>query len=412
MQSINIKVTARNSIRRFALTEAKLDALRQQVASLFDIKNDATWSIKYKDTERQLVTVSSDEELEFAAKLMGNLLHVVVVENGVEGDENSTQERKVRRHEKQCDGNRRREKHRKSHHDESDDLVEKQHRNKRPIDPETRLARLQKKQNKLQERLAILQAAENPKAQSQATKVQQKLASITSEIDAISARPVSPPVSSQTVVAETFVVVPETVVPAPTAELAVAKPVSLPPAKLDDKEVKQVFNKFFSLCRDLMCEKKKIHHLSKVIHALRVLSRLGEKANSPVKVDQDQLALAKSSLDTARTNIRAKKMEVKEQKKLVKQLQKQGYMTDRKLENEKKDKKEKKEKNDEKKCKKEKSWKRTEDKASRQEAKAQWRAEKDKKRQEKAAMRALKRQEREQKRNPTADVPSVDAPEF
>jgi hypothetical protein len=406
MQSINFKVTARNSIRRFALTEAKLDALRQQVASLFDIKNDANWSIKYKDTERQLVSVSSDDELEFAAKLMGNLLHVVVVENGVEVDENSTQERKVRRHEKQCDGNSRREKHRKSHHDESDDLVVKQHRNKRPIYPETRLARLQKKQNKLRERLASLQAAENPKAQSHATKVQQKLAAITSEIDSISA----PPVSSQTVVAETFVVVPETtVVP---AELAVAKPVNLP-ARLDDKEVKQVFNKFFSLRRELMCEKKKIHQLSKVIHALRVLSRLGEKANIPVKVDEDQLALAKTSMDTARTNIRAKKMEVKEQKKLVKQLQKQGYMTDRKLEKEKKDKKKecKKEKNEERKCKKERSWKAIEDKASRQVAKAQWRAEKDKKREEKAAMWALERQEREQKRNPPA-APSVQAPEF
>jgi hypothetical protein len=407
MQSIHIKVTARNSIRRFALTEAKLDALRQQVASLFDIKNDANWSIKYKDTERQLVTISSDDELEFAVKLMGNILHVVVVENGVDVDENSTQERKVRRHEKQCD-NHRREKHRKSHHDESDDLVEKQHRNKRPINPETRLARLQKKQNKLRERLAVLQAAENPKAQSQATKVQQKLAAITSEIDSISTGPVSPPVSSQTVVAETFVVVPETtVVPAPTAELAVVKPVD-PPA-LNDKEVKQVFNKFFSLRRELMSEKKKIHQLSKVIHALRVLSRLGEKANIPVKVDDNQLAQAKSSLNTARTNIRAKKMEVKQQKQLVKKLQKQGYMPDRKLENEKKDKKCKKEKN-EKKCKKEKSWK-VEDNASRQEAKAQWRAEKDKKREEKAAIRALKQQEREQKKN-SAAVHSVETPQF
>jgi len=406
MQSIHIKVTARNSIRRFALTEAKLDALRQQVASLFDIKNDANLSIKYKDAERQLVTVSSDEELEFAAKLMGNLLHVVVVENGVDVAENSTQERKVRRHEKQCDGKHRHEKHRKSHRDESDDLVEKQHCNKRPIDPETRLARLQKKQNKLRERLASLQAAENPKAQSQAIKVQQKLAAITSEIDSFPTSPVSPPVSSQTVVAETFVVVPETsVVPAPTAELAV-KPVD-PPARLDDKAVKQVFNKFFSLRRDLVSDKKKIHQLSKVIHALRVLSRLGEKANSPVTVDDDKLALAKTSLEVARTNVRAKKMEVKQQKQLVKQLQKQGYMPDRKLEKEKKDKKDKKCKKEkkEKKCKKEKYWKGTEDNAGKQEAKAQWRADKTKKREEKAATRALK-QEMGQKTSPNTDVPA------
>jgi len=324
--------------------------------------------------------------------------------------ENSTQERKVRRHEKQCDGKHRHEKHRKSHHDESDDLVEKQHRNKRPIDPETRLERLQKKQNKLRERLASLQAAENPKAQSQAIKVQQKLAAITSEIDSFSTSPVSPPISSQTVVAETFVVVPETtVVPAPTAELAV-KPVD-PPARLDDKAVKQVFNKFFSLRRDLVSDKKKIHQLSKVIHALRVLSRLGEKANSPVTVDDDKLALAKTSLEVARTNVRAKKMEVKQQKQLVKQLQKQGYMPDRKLEKEKKDKKEKKCKKEkkEKKCKKEKYWKGIEDNAGKQEGKAQWRAEKTKKREEKAATRALKQEMGQQKTSPITDVP---APEF
>jgi len=303
-------------------------------------------------------------------------------------------------------------KHRKSHHYESNDLVEKQHRNKRPIDPETRLACLQKKQNKLRERLASLQAAENPKAQSQATKVQQKLAAITSEIDSFPASPVIPPVSSQTVVAETFVVVPETsVVPALTAELAV-KPVD-PPARLDDKEVKQVFNKFFSLRRDLVSDKRKIHQLSKVIHALRILSRLGEKA--PIKVDDDQLTLAKTSLEVARTAFRAKKMEVKQQKQQVKKLQKQGYMPDRKLEKEKKDKKDKQCKKDkkEKKCKKEKSWKGIEDNVSKQEAKAQWCAEKAKRKEEKAAMKALKWQEKGQpKTSPVADIPSVDAPQF
>jgi len=83
--------------------------------------------------------------------MVGKLLHVVVVENGVELAENSTQERKVRKHEQQCDGKHRREKHaRKSHHGESDDLVVKQHRDKRPIDPETRLARLQKKAKQAQ----------------------------------------------------------------------------------------------------------------------------------------------------------------------------------------------------------------------------------------------------------------------
>lgn len=151
--------------------------------------------------------------------------------------------------------------------------------------------------------------------------------------------------------------------------------------------------------------------MSKVIHALRILSRLGEKA--PVKVDDDQLTLAKTSLDVARTAFRAKKMEVKQQKQQVKKLQKQGYMPDRKLEKEKKDKKQCKKEKKEKKCKKEKSWKGIEDNASKQEAKAQWRAEKAKRKDEKCAMKALKRQEKGQpKTSPVADIPSVDAPEF
>jgi len=361
MQSVHIKVTARSSIRRFALTEAKLGALRQQIVTLFDIKSDANWSIKYKD-KRQLVTLTSDEDLESAIKLMGNrVLRVVVVEDGVDLAENAdNQERKVRRHEKRD---------RKCRHDESDELVEKQ-REKRPVHPETRMGRLQKKKAKLEQRLVLLKAAETKNAQSQATKIEQKLAAIKSEIDYISA----PVVDAQITVAETRVVDP----------LTVHQDANI----LDTKMAKEVVNKFFSLHRDLKTKRKKIDSLAKVVHAMRVLSRLGEKASCPVTVDVDQLAVAQTSLVDMRTEFRSKKEEVKRQKQLLKQLKKQGY-TDKRLEKEEQRKKEKKEKKKAKKCDKEKKWKESEDQESREQAKTQWKAEKAKKK-EKAANRAEK----------------------
>jgi len=363
MQSIHIKVTARSSIRRFALTEVKLGALRQQIVSLFEIKNDANWSIKYKD-KRQLVTLASDEDLESAVKLMGNrVLHVVVVEDGVDLAENAeNQERKVRRHEKRD---------RKCHRDERDDLVEK-HREKRPVDPETRKGRLLKKRTKLEERLVSLKAAENPKAQSQASKIEQKLAAIKSEIASISTPPL-PSVDTQITVAETRVVEP------PAVHSTDAK-------ILDTKMAKEVFNKFYSLNRDLKTHKNKIKSLVKVVHAMRVLSRLGEKASCPVAIDADQLALAQTSLVTMRTDLRTKKAELKQQKQLLKQLKDQGY-TDKRLEKEKQRKKEKKEKKNAKKCEK-KKWEEIEDKESKEHAKAQWKAEKAKKKEERASNRA------------------------
>jgi hypothetical protein len=365
MQSVHIKVTACNSIRRFALTEAKLGALRQQIVSLFDIKTDANWSIKYKD-KRQLVTLTSDEDLESAIKLMGNrVLRVVVVEDGVDLAENAdNQERKVRRHEKRD---------RKCYHDERDDLVEKQ-RDKRPVDPETRMG--QKKKAKLEQRLVSLKAADTSNAQSQASKIEQKLAAIKSEIDSVSAPPV---VDTQVTVAETLVVVP------PTVHSTDAK-------ILDTKMAKEAVNKFFSLHQDMKSQRKKIDSLAKVVQAMRVLSRLGAKASSPVTIDADQLAVAQTSLADMHTDLRSKKVELKQQKQLLKQLKKQGY-ADARLEKEMQRKKEKKDKKGAKKCEKEKKWKETEDQESREQAKAQWKAEKAKKRRKSCTeKRALKTQ--------------------
>jgi len=328
---------------------------------LFDIKTDVNWSIKYKD-KRQLVTLTSDEDLESAIKLMGNrVLRVVVVEDGVDLAENAdNQERKVRRHEKRD---------RKCRHDESDDLVEKQ-RIKRPVDPETRMGRLQKKKAKLEQRLVSLKAADTSNAQSQASKIEHKLAAIKSEIDSVSAPPV---VDTQATVAETRIIVP------PTVHSTDAK-------ILDTKMAKEAVNKFFSLHREMNTQRKKIDSLAKVVQAMRVLSRLGEKASSPVTINADQLAVAQTSLVDLRTDLRSKKVELKQQKQLLKQLKKQGY-SDKRLEKEMQRKKEKKEA---KKCDKEKKWKETEDQEGREQARAQWKAEKAKKREEKAAMRAEK----------------------
>jgi hypothetical protein len=302
------------------------------------------------------------------------------VEDGVDLAENAeNQERKVRRHEKRD---------RKCRHDERDELVEKQRhcgKRDRPFDPETRMGRLQKKKTKLQERLVSLKAAENPEAQSQASKIESKLAAIASEMSSLST-----PVDTQVTAAETRVVVPSEV--HSNANI------------LDTKMANEVVDKFFSLHRDLKTERKKIKSLVKVVRAMHVLSRLGEQSKCAVTIDAGQLALAQTSLVAMRTGFHAKKLELKQQKQLLKQLKKQGY-SNKKLEKEKLKKKEKKTKKA-KKCNKEKKWKGSEDKASREEAKAQWKAEKAKRKEEKAAWKAGKALKKQQKNStdPSVDV--------
>jgi len=91
MQNIHFKVAANNSFRRFSLPIVTLASLKTQVATLFEIKDQDGWSIKYKDEENQLVTISSDEELMFAIQLHGGkVLRIEISFNSAERQGNSS----------------------------------------------------------------------------------------------------------------------------------------------------------------------------------------------------------------------------------------------------------------------------------------------------------------------------------
>jgi len=367
MQSVHIKITARNSIRRFAITHTNLSALRQTVANLFGLaleNSESLWTIKYKDEENELITVTRDDELEFAIKLMGNLLHLVVVEHGpaVAAALCHAREWQKRRHQR----------------DERDGTELKGDHVCR-----NRLVCLQRKQRKFTERLAFLQQNDNPRAQAQALKIKQKLAVITSEIESInSAESVTPAENAEALKSPDADPVAANQLTVVTPLGSNAAPV---PAPLDAKAVKLVYDKFFAMRRDFVSEKKKVTSLVEVLRALRALSKHGEKASCPVKVDNEQLAVAQSSLTVARENLVAKKLEVKQQGDLVRTLKKQGL-------------KPPKEGNREKKAWQEEKWKaKLEEKESKQEAKKKWQEEKAKLREEKIKRQEEKAKEREEK---------------
>jgi len=389
MQTIHIKVTARNSIRRFAIADANLSVLRQQVAKLFVLENSETlWTLKYKDEDNELITIDRDDELEFAVKLMGKLLHLVVVEHA------PIAEVKGRRHSHKFEKRQGR-----GHHREEEFDGEEKKREKHVC--RNRLVCLQRKQNKLRERLASLQGAENPRAQSQACKVSQKLAVINAEIESINAA----------------------VVPAQLSSDATATVATIPGAApaMDTKVVTEVYNKFFSMRRDLVTEKKKIDALVQVLHALRALSKHGEKVKCHVKVDDEQVAIAQTTLVVARQDFVAKKLEVQQQGQLVRELKKQGHKPP-KQEFSENDQAEKMAWNE---VKEEKIKARMEEKERKREAKEMWQEEKAKKReqklkrqeekakfrQEKFAQRELKPTKWKETRQRKEASPSVNAPD-
>jgi hypothetical protein len=150
MQNIHFKVAANNSFRRFSLSNVTLASLKTQVASLFGITDLNGWSIKYKDEENQLVTISSDEELLFAIQLHGGkvLRLEISISSTAEKQGNSS------RHEGRREGNRAR-------------------------------VRLNQKQARLRERLASLNPEENPRCKAQASKIEATIASIAMELESL-----------------------------------------------------------------------------------------------------------------------------------------------------------------------------------------------------------------------------------
>jgi len=79
-KQIHIKATCENENRRFCIAEAKFDSLKKLISNLFSLANGADFTVKYKDDENDLVTISSDEELAFAVNLFPTDILRIVVE--------------------------------------------------------------------------------------------------------------------------------------------------------------------------------------------------------------------------------------------------------------------------------------------------------------------------------------------
>jgi len=278
MQSIHCKVCARDSIRRFVLSEAKFSVLQQTVNDVFGLAS--TWVIKYKDEEDTLVTISSDEELAFAVQLMGSLLHMVVVEPLV----NSNNQPKLE------------EIHQERAKNNNADLV---------------LVHLTKKQANLNARLSVLKTAENPRQQAQVPKLEQKLARVDTQIAELSGVPKKPQSREESTISSSL---PLVVVPPPSSP-------SIP--QFDMKMMKEASKKFQQMRSNFQKEQKKIQSLVAVVQALKVLSRHGSKAQSPVQVDDQQAQLAQASLVSSKQELSAMKAQLKKQAELIKQLQRQ-----------------------------------------------------------------------------------------
>jgi hypothetical protein len=287
MQSIHCKVCARDSIRRFALPEAKYSVLHQQVAAVFGLESN-NWVIKYKDEEEMLVTISSDEELAFAAQLMGSLLHMVVVEPSavkvvvVPPVDNDSQKLEDSHPEERVKNNR-------------------------------VLAHLTKKQVSISARLSVLKNSENPKQRGQVPKLEQKLADVSAQIAELSGAPKKPEEAEA----------PEPNVPSPLPIVVVPAPSSPAVPKFDMKMMKEASKKFHHLRSNFQKEQKRIQSLVAVVQALKVLSRHGSKAQSPVQVDNEQAQLAQASLVSSKQELSAMKVQLKNQAELIKQLQRQ-----------------------------------------------------------------------------------------
>jgi hypothetical protein len=76
---IHCKVQYGNEFRRFVYDNSEFASFQQQITELFGFKNSEEVILKYKDDEGDMVTISSDEELEFAIDVFaGSILRLTV----------------------------------------------------------------------------------------------------------------------------------------------------------------------------------------------------------------------------------------------------------------------------------------------------------------------------------------------
>jgi len=140
--------------------------------------------------------------------------------------------------------------------------------------------------------------------------LEQKLADVEAQIAELSGAPKKPEEATGPSP------LPLVVVPAP------GSPANCVP-KFDMKMMKEASKQFHELRNNFQKEQKRIQSLVAVVQALKILSRHGSKAQSPVQVDNEQAQLAQASLVSSKQELSAMKVQLKKQAELIKQLQRQ-----------------------------------------------------------------------------------------
>eukprot|EP01123_Difflugia_compressa_P006763 TRINITY_DN1912_c0_g1_i1.p1 TRINITY_DN1912_c0_g1~~TRINITY_DN1912_c0_g1_i1.p1 ORF type:complete len:347 (-),score=73.02 TRINITY_DN1912_c0_g1_i1:78-1118(-) len=78
-QSIHCKVTFKDQFRRFLFVGKDFVSLKNQIRSVLGIEEQQEFILKYKDNEGDLITISSDEELNCGRSFSQDLLRLTVV---------------------------------------------------------------------------------------------------------------------------------------------------------------------------------------------------------------------------------------------------------------------------------------------------------------------------------------------
>jgi hypothetical protein len=172
---IHCKVATRNDLRRFFLPVVNYDALNARVCQFFGFSKDSV-VIKYADDEGDFVTISSDEELQFAVQVAKGILRLRVFENPhhpVQGfPVVAVPGRRARREEKGEDDPR---------------INRRQGKWRQLTDPaavQHRILRLTQKQDRLREKLAFFETLRGQRcgARRRIMHINQKLAFISERI--------------------------------------------------------------------------------------------------------------------------------------------------------------------------------------------------------------------------------------
>jgi len=83
---INVKANHNSDLRRFAITSISFPLLESKLREVFSLPQEAVFGLLYADDEGDLVTLTTDAELQHAIQLSQGLLRLEVADRGANGE--------------------------------------------------------------------------------------------------------------------------------------------------------------------------------------------------------------------------------------------------------------------------------------------------------------------------------------